>query len=546
MSDPAATNPNPGFSSLTRPRRLSDEVARQIAQRIEDGVLAPGAQLPTEVDLTREFGVGRSVVREAIARLRQDGMVEARQGVGVFVCDEPGAATFRIETEGFRRPEDFRHVMELRIDMEISGAAMAARRRSAAQLAEMENAFAALKARLTAGEDATEARRAFHRAMSVATNNPHYRDFMQFLAARIAVSLSAESSPGGRAGAGRLIREYAEILEGVRSGDPDRARRAAWNHLLRTADRLGLRGLQGWEESRMTLIDETMPPLCAPPDPNPRRPRLTPPPGACDCHAHIFGPEDRYPFTRHRTYTPPQASLDSYRTLLDTLGLDRAVIVQPSVYGTDNRATLDAIQAGGGRFRGVVVIDENLDRREMERMHDLGVRGVRVNLLFKSGIEVSDVRRLADKIAPFGWHLQMLVDVSEFSDIRTTLGRLPVDVVFDHMGHMPTSIGTDHPGFRDMLHLLETGRAWVKLSGAYRITAGTELPYEDVAPFARAIVSANPERVLWASDWPHPYVNIPMPNDGALLDLLEDWTPDAATRNRILRDNPQALYGFED
>lgn len=546
MSDPATSSQKPGFAPLSRPRRLSDEVARQIAQRIEAGILSPGTQLPTEAELTREFGVGRSAVREALARLRQDGMVEARQGVGVFVCAEPGAGSFRIETEGFNRAEDFRHVMELRVDMEIAGAAMAARRRSAAQLAEMDKAFEELKTRLHANEDANEARRAFHRAMSVATNNPHYRDFMQFLASRIAVSLSAESTLGGRAGTGRLIREYAEILEGVRSGDPDRARRAAWNHLLRTADRLGLRGLQGWEESRMTLIDESTPPLCAPADPEPRRPRLAPPPGACDCHAHIFGPEDRYPFSRHRTYTPPPASLDSYGRLMDTLGLDRAVIVQPSVYGTDNRATLDAVQAGCGKFRGVVVIDENLDRREMERMHDLGVRGVRVNLLFKSGIEVSDVRRLAEKIAPFGWHLQMLVDVSEFADIRTTLGQLPVDVVFDHMGHMPTSIGTDHPGFRDMLHLLETGRAWVKLSGAYRITAGTELPYEDVAPFARAIVKANPERVLWASDWPHPYVNIPMPNDGALLDLLEDWTPDTATRDRILRDNPQRLYGFDD
>ncbi|MFN3937422.1 MAG: amidohydrolase family protein [Gemmobacter sp.] len=546
MSENGATVERPGFEPLARPRRLSDEVARRIAATIEGGDLPPGAQLPTEADLTREFGVGRSVIREAIARLRQDGMVEARQGVGVFVCEEPGAGTFRIETEGFRRPEDFRHVMELRLEMEIAGAALAARRRTAAQLAEMERAFSALKARLEAGADATDARRAFHRAMSVATNNPHYRDFMQFLASRIAVSLSAETTRGGRAGAGRMVREYAEILEGVRVGDPDRARRAAWNHLLRTADRLGLRGLQGWEESRMTLIDEASPPLCAPPDPNPRRPRLAPPPGACDCHAHIFGPEDRYPLSRHRTYTPPLASLESYSALLDTLGLDRAVIVQPSVYGTDNRATLDAVATGGGRFRGVVVIDENLDRREMERMHDLGVRGVRVNLLYKSGIEVSDVRRLAEKIAPFGWHLQMLVDVSEFSDIRTTLGRLPVDVVFDHMGHMPTSIGTNHPGFRDMLHLMETGRAWVKLSGAYRITAGTDLPYEDVAPFARAIVAANPERALWASDWPHPYVHIPMPNDGALLDLLEDWTPDAATRARILRDNPARLYGFDE
>ena len=193
----------------------------------------------------------------------------------------------------------------------------------------------------------------------------------------------------------------------------------------------------------------------------------------------------------------------------------------------------------------MVVVDENIDTAEMERMHEAGVRGVRINLLFKSGIEVSDVRRLAEKIAPFGWHMQMLIDVSEFADIRETLGRLPVDVVFDHLGHMPTSIGTDHPGFREMLSLLADGRAWAKISGAYRITSASRTPYDDVAPYARAIIAANPERVVWASDWPHPYVNIPMPNDGDLLDMLDDWAPDAATRDRILATNPAKLYGFE-
>ena len=193
----------------------------------------------------------------------------------------------------------------------------------------------------------------------------------------------------------------------------------------------------------------------------------------------------------------------------------------------------------------MVVVDESVDEAELERMHAAGARGVRINLLFKSGSEVSDVRRLADKVSVFGWHLQMLIDVSEFSDLRETLGALPVDLVFDHMGHMPTSLGTQHHGFQDMLAMLADGRAWVKASGAYRITSSPELPYSDVAPFAREIIRANPERVLWASDWPHPYITVPMPNDGALLDLLDDWSPDAATRDRILVDNPAKLYGFD-
>lgn len=536
------------FEALKRPKRLSDEIARQISERILAGTLEPGSQLPTEAELAREFSVGRSAIREAIAKLRQDGLVDSRQGVGAFVSDDPRASTFRIPTEGFRTPEDYRHVMELRLEMEVSGAAMAARRRTSRQLAAIEQAFRELRTALAAGADAIAEKQAFYRTVAEATNNQHYRDFMQFLASRINVSLSAETAraAGARLDDAALAREFAAILDGIRVGDPDRARRATWHHLLRSADRLGLRGLQGWEESRMTLIGESYIPVCAPADPDPHPPRFTPPPGSCDCHAHVFGPVERYPFTRHRTYTPPPASLDDYRHMLATLGLSRGVIVQPSVYGTDNRATLDAVRAGGENFRGIVVIDETLDDREMERMHAAGVRGVRINLLFKSGIEVSDVKRLAERIAPFGWHLQMLVDVSEFADLRATLGSLPVDVVFDHLGHMPTSIGVDHPGFQEMLSLLADGRAWAKISGAYRITAGTAVPYPDVAPYARAIIAANPERVVWASDWPHPYVNIPMPNDGDLLDLLDEWTPDAAARDRILAENPKRLYGFED
>lgn len=295
----------------------------------------------------------------------------------------------------------------------------------------------------------------------------------------------------------------------------------------------------------MTVSESSIIPLCEGADPNPRAARFTPPAGACDCHAHVFEPVARYPYVANRTYTPPDASFDSYRYMLATLGLERGVIVQPSVYGTDNRATLDAVAEGGENFRAVVVVNEDISSDELAAYHRAGARGIRVNLLFKSEVEISSLHNLAAKIADFGWHLQVLIDVSSFDDVRGALGNLPVDVVFDHMGHMPTGLGLDHPGFRDLLALLEAGKAWVKLSGSYRFTAEQQPPYRDVEPFARELIRANPERALWASDWPHPCIPVAVPNCGSLLDMLLDWAPDETTRKRILVDNPATLYGFE-
>lgn len=284
-------------------------------------------------------------------------------------------------------------------------------------------------------------------------------------------------------------------------------------------------------------------PHCEGADSNPRKANFDPPPGACDCHAHILWPQSLYPYTPNRSYTPPEASLSSYKKMLGTLGLDRAVIVHPSVYGTDNRATLDAIKIGGTNFRGVAVVDANIEFSELEKMHQGGIRGARINLLFKGGIGMSEVRSLTKKMAPLGWHLQLLIDVSEFDELDT-LEDLPVDIVFDHMGHMPTHKGLNHPGFVQMLRMLERGHAWVKLSGAYRMTSNKELPYADTIPFAKEIIKTNPERLVWATDWPHPSINVPMPNDGDLLSLLAEWAPDKETRNRILVDNPAKLYDF--
>lgn len=285
-------------------------------------------------------------------------------------------------------------------------------------------------------------------------------------------------------------------------------------------------------------------PACQGPDRNPRPPRFTPPPGATDTHAHVFGPSEKYPLTPDRSYTPPDSPFDEYMRLLATLGLDRGVIVQPSIYGTDNRATLDALRAAPDRLRGIAVVDADGPDAELEEMHRLGVRGVRFNLLYRGGVAYEAAERLARRIGPMGWHIQFLIDISAVEGFAAKLAALPVPVVIDHIGHMDAAKGVDHPAFRDLVAMLGDGRTWVKLSGAYRVSAQDRPPFDDVLPLARALVEARADRMVWGSDWPHPAVTRPMPNDGDLLDLLADWVRDEATRDRILRDNPAALYDF--
>jgi len=286
-------------------------------------------------------------------------------------------------------------------------------------------------------------------------------------------------------------------------------------------------------------------PICQGPDPAPRRPEITIPAGACDAHAHVFGPSERYALSEERAYTPPDAPLLEYRRLLKVLGIDRAVLVQPSVYGTDNSAMLDALAEAGDAFRGVAVVDIGVSDKQLKALHRAGVRAIRVNLLYKGGISLTMLGRLADKIKGLGWHVQLLIDVSDCPEFWRIADKLPVDVVIDHMGHMAANKGVDDPGFRSLLSLVGDGKAWVKLSGPYRMTARGHTPYADVAGLARALIEAAPDRMLWASDWPHPFVQIAMPNDGELLDMLAMWAPDAATRAKILVDNPAKLYGFK-
>ncbi|MEL6689164.1 MAG: amidohydrolase family protein [Pseudomonadota bacterium] len=278
-------------------------------------------------------------------------------------------------------------------------------------------------------------------------------------------------------------------------------------------------------------------PLCAAPNPHPRAPRYTIPGGACDCHFHVsVGPS---PLVPERSYTPPDLSITDYRHMRDTLGLSRGVIVQASPHGTDNRTTL-AATGGDSDMLAVVVIGESTSHRDLLAMADQGAVGTRANLLFSSNAKLDDLTGLTHRIADVGWHLQMLCDVSRMDDFEELVRSSSVPIVIDHMGHVPASKGVAEPGFQTLLRLLDGGKVWVKLSGAYRLC---DPPYAEAAPMAQALVVANPERLVWGCDWPHPAISGPMPEDGALLDLLFDWA-DPETAHQILVRNPEALYGF--
>jgi 2-pyrone-4,6-dicarboxylate lactonase len=288
-------------------------------------------------------------------------------------------------------------------------------------------------------------------------------------------------------------------------------------------------------------------PACAPPDFAPRRPQFAFPARACDCHAHILGPASRHAYSPDRIYTPPDCLLPDYRVMLETLGVGRAVLVQPSVYGTDNTVVLAALRELGESARGVAVVDPSVTDDELETMHATGVRGVRVNVVDvkegKGAVPVEQLRALARRIAPLRWHLELLAHVDGWPRLDRDLEDFPVEVVFGHLGYLPAAKGVADAGFRALLRLAAAGRAWAKLTGPYRISSRT-MPHPDVTPLAHALLEAAPSQVVWGTDWPHVMVKGAMPNDGDLADLLPGWIPDADLRRQVLVENPARLYGF--
>jgi predicted TIM-barrel fold metal-dependent hydrolase len=295
------------------------------------------------------------------------------------------------------------------------------------------------------------------------------------------------------------------------------------------------------------MTGETQAPFCPGPDPNPRAPSISVPERACDCHVHVFGPASLYSYQQERGYTPPDAPFETLADLHRVLGLGRAVIVQASVHGTDNRAVVDTVARDPKRLRGVCAVGEEVSEAELGRLNEAGVRGVRVNLVDRGGMPFSSldaVGEMGRRIADMGWHIEFLVHVHESEELVPLVRSLPVPVVVGHVGYVRTDAGIDHPGFREFVALLRDGLGWVKLTGPYRISVREAPPYDDVTPFARAVIEAAPDRVVWGSDWPHVIHHRRMPNDADLIDCLADWAPDEAIRRRILVDNPAKLYGF--
>ena len=283
------------------------------------------------------------------------------------------------------------------------------------------------------------------------------------------------------------------------------------------------------------------------------------PAGACDCHTHIHGDPEKFPFFAGRVYTPEPASPEEMSALHKALHIERVVIVTPSVYGTDNSATLFGIKARGATARGVAVIDDKTSESDLDAMGQAGIRGIRVNLA-TSGVNDPGVgrKRLEAAIARVkgrGWHVQVYTNLALLSSIKDVLASSPVPVVFDHFGGADAALGLEQPGWADLVEAVKSGKGYVKISGAYRLS--NKAPdYPDAVPFAKSLIAANPDRIVWGTDWPHPNSVTPPDkkpidvtplfqiDDGRLLDQLSVWAPDAGIRKKILVDNPARLYGF--
>ena len=274
-----------------------------------------------------------------------------------------------------------------------------------------------------------------------------------------------------------------------------------------------------------------------------RKPAFLLPRGACDTHVHIWGPFDRFPLAKGAPYTPPERTSDDLLALHERLGVDRAVIVQTTVYKADNRAMLDGIARSNGRWRGVALIDESFDDAAFRALHEGGVRGVRFGFVKHLGgvPDLALVRRTAARIAPMGWHLVLHLDAGNIPDFLEFFGEFSLPVVVDHMGRVPVRDGLDQTPFRLLLELLRRPNWWVKVSGAERISE-TGPPFTDAIPFAQRLIAAAPDRVLWDTDWPHPNVRWE-PDEADLVDLLPRFADEAALQ-RLLVDNPARLYGF--
>jgi D-galactarolactone isomerase len=274
-------------------------------------------------------------------------------------------------------------------------------------------------------------------------------------------------------------------------------------------------------------------------------PKLAAPANACDCHMHIYDPA-RFPMPPSQRVAPTNATVAEYRLLQKRIGTTRTVVVQPRNYATDNRVTLDALAQLGPEVRGVAVVHPTITDAELKRFNEAGIRGIRFSLGDPAtAVVTSDmIEPLAKRIVELGWHVQFNLEGEQIVALADLLRRLPTQLVFDHLGHPTLPAGIEHASHGIVRGLIDKGRTWVKLSGAYSNSKVGPPAYPEATAIAQAFVKAAPERLVWGSDWPHPGVRTNKPDDAVLFDLLSEWAPDESTRRRILVDNPEALYGF--
>jgi 2-pyrone-4,6-dicarboxylate lactonase len=291
-------------------------------------------------------------------------------------------------------------------------------------------------------------------------------------------------------------------------------------------------------------MNQEIPFTCPPPVQNPRKPRFVMPVGATCSHCHVIGPETRFPHQSNH-FRLPEAPKEMLDERLRLLGIHRAVIVQPPGYGTDNSITLDAIASSNGRFRGVALVDETFSDTKLQSLHEAGIRGIRFHFVphLHDRPDLGVFQRLTDRVRELGWHVLILLDAVQFTELAPVFRKLRIPFVIDHMARISAADRLEHPHFRELLALQKLENCWVKISGADRISSAGP-PFHDAVPFAKAILAAAPDRVLWGTDFPHPNVTRFMPDDGDLVDLIPLFAPDPETLHKVVVANPARLYGF--
>jgi len=285
--------------------------------------------------------------------------------------------------------------------------------------------------------------------------------------------------------------------------------------------------------------------LCQPPDPNWRALKTAPPAGTCDCHVHIMGPFDKFTLSERRGYTPEECSIETFQDMMGLLGIDRAVIVQGSAHGNDNRVTVDAVQKLGDQGRGIVLVPPDVSDAELEEFKNAGICGLRLSTISKAGYGTEHLTAMADRANELDWMVLLhFGNVDEIVELTPLLEKMPSDFVVDHQGRPLGKQGANCEGFKALLNLVRnTENCWVKLSSWYRQSSvGT--PYDDVRPFIESLIESRSDRLIWGSNWPHPNYKGVMPNDADLLQQMIDWAGSAAMAKRILVDNPARLFGF--